>query len=185
MMISKAHRLKILILLLLAAYLTTFQGRAADLLKKVADVALPGGATRFDYQSIDAGANRLYFSHMGDGKLMVFDTKTETLVTNLPGFPAMTGVLVVPALKRVYGSVTRNHEVAVVDTDSLVVVKRIPDGRFPDGLAFSPETKKLYVSSQMNRAALTQLSIRPRTKSFARSLWVARPAIRSTTQPHI
>jgi DNA-binding beta-propeller fold protein YncE len=85
---------------------------------------------------------------MGDGKLMVFDTRAEKLVTNLPGFPTMTGVLVVPSLHRVYGSVTKNHEVAVVDTETLAIVKRIPDGKFPDGLAFSPETKKLYVSDE-------------------------------------
>ena len=118
------------------------------LLKKVVDIPLPGGATRFDYQSLDAAAGRLYFSHMGDGRLMVFDVHAEKLVTNLPGFPTMTGVLAVPSLKRVYGSVTANHEVAVVDTESLNVIARIPDGKFPDGLAFSPETKKLYVSDE-------------------------------------
>jgi DNA-binding beta-propeller fold protein YncE len=132
----------------LAASLTAFHGHGAELLKKVADIPLPGGATRFDYASLDAAAGRLYFSHMGDGKLMVFDIKTEKLVTNLSGFPTMTGVLVVPSLKRVYGSVTKNHEVAVVDTETLAVLKRIPDGKFPDGLAFSPETKKLYVSDE-------------------------------------
>jgi DNA-binding beta-propeller fold protein YncE len=120
----------------------------AALLEKVADVPLPGGTTRFDYCSLDAGAGRLYFSHMGDGDLVVFDTRAEKVVANLPGFPTMTGVLAVPALKRVYGSVTKNHEIAVVDTDTLKVVTRIPDGRFPDGLAFSPETKKLYVSDE-------------------------------------
>jgi DNA-binding beta-propeller fold protein YncE len=121
---------------------------AGPLLKTVADIPLPGGTTRFDYQSLDQDAGRLYFSHMGDGELMVFDTRAEKLVAHLPGFPTMTGVLVVPSLKRVYGSVTKNHEVAVVDTESLTVVVRIPDGRFPDGLAFSPETKKLYVSDE-------------------------------------
>jgi YVTN family beta-propeller protein len=35
-----------------------------------------------------------------------------------------------------------------VDTETLAIVKRIPDGKFPDGLAFSPETKKLYVSDE-------------------------------------
>jgi DNA-binding beta-propeller fold protein YncE len=123
--------------------------RGADsLLTKVADVPLPGGTTRFDYQSMDAEAGRLYFSHMGDGELMVFDIRSEKLITHLPGFPTMTGVLVVPSLKRVYGSVTKYHEVAVVDTESLTIVKRIPDGQFPDGLAFSPETQKLYVSDE-------------------------------------
>ncbi|HSU54092.1 MAG TPA: YncE family protein [Candidatus Dormibacteraeota bacterium] len=134
--------------LALATILLAFHSPAADLLKKIADIPLPGGATRFDYASIDPAAGRLYFSHMGDGKLMVFDLRAEKLVTNLPGFPTMTGVLVVPSVHRVYGSVTKNHEVAVVDTESLAVVKRIPDGKFPDGLAFSPETKKLYVSDE-------------------------------------
>jgi DNA-binding beta-propeller fold protein YncE len=118
------------------------------LLKKAADIPLPGGTTRFDYQSLDESTGRLYFSHMGDGQLVVFDTHSEKLVTNLAGFPTMTGVLAVPSLKRVYGSVTKNHEIAVVDTDSLTVLARIPDGRFPDGLAYSPETKKLYVSDE-------------------------------------
>src|SRR6266404_2354288 len=117
-------------------------------LKQVADIPLPGGATRFDYQSLDAETGRLYFSHMGDGELMVFDTRSEKLLAHLPGFSTMTGVLSVPSLKRVYGSVTKNHEIAVVDTESLAIVKRIPDGRFPDGLAFSPETQKLYVSDE-------------------------------------
>ena len=132
----------------LALCLTVGVAHPAELLKKVADIPLPGGATRFDYQSLDAEAGRLYFSHMGDGDLVVFDTRSKTLVTNLPGFPTMTGVLAVPSLKRVYGSVTKNHEVAVVDTESLKVIARIPDGKFPDGLAFSPETKKLYVSDE-------------------------------------
>src|ERR1051325_6003755 len=111
---------------ILAGFCICMSGQGADLLKKVADIPLPGGATRFDYASIDSAAGRLYFSHMGDGKLMVFDIRAEKLVTNLPGFPTMTGVLVVPSLHRVYGSVTKNHEVAVVDTETLDVVIRIP-----------------------------------------------------------
>jgi Uncharacterized conserved protein len=136
----------IAVVLLSALCLST--AHSAELLKKVTDISLPGGTTRFDYQSLDASAGRLYFSHMGDGELMVFDIANEKLVAHLPGFPTMTGVLVVPSLKRVYGSVTKNHEVAVVDTETLKVVKRVPDGKFPDGLAYSPETKKLYVSDE-------------------------------------
>src|SRR3982750_2310906 len=97
---------------------------SAALLEKVADIPLPGGSTRFDYCSLDSSAGRLYFSHMGDGELMVFDTRVNKLVAHLPGFPTITGVLVVPSLQRVFGSVTKNHEIAVVDTDSLKVVRR-------------------------------------------------------------
>lgn len=122
--------------------------KAQSFLKTVADVPLPGGTTRFDYQSLDPKTGRLYLSHMGDGNVVVFDTKTNKVLANIPGFPTVTGVLVVPALKSVYASVTRNHEVAVLDTEKLTVSKRIKDGKFPDGLAYSPETHKVFVSDE-------------------------------------
>jgi YVTN family beta-propeller protein len=122
--------------------------KAQSFLKTVADVSLPGGTTRFDYQSLDPKSGRLYLSHMGDGNVVVFDTKTNRVVANIPGFPTVTGVLVVPALKSVYASVTHNHEVAVLDTENLVVTKRIKDGKFPDGLAYSPETHKVFISDE-------------------------------------
>jgi YVTN family beta-propeller protein len=121
---------------------------AQSFLKTVADVALPGRTTRFDYQSFDPKSGRLYLSHMGDGNVVVFDTKTNKVLANIPGFPTVTGVLVVPALKSVYASVTHNHEVAVLDTEKLAVSKRIKDGKFPDGLAYSPEAHKVFVSDE-------------------------------------
>lgn len=122
---------------------------AQSFLKAVADVPLPGGTTRFDYQSLDPKTGRLYLSHMGDGHVVVFDTRTNKVLANIPGFPTVTGVLVVSALKSVYASVTRNHEVAVLDTEKLTVSKRIKDGKFPDGLAYSPETHKVFVSDEV------------------------------------
>jgi len=122
--------------------------KAQSFLKTVADLPLPGGTTRFDYQSLDPSTGRLYLSHMGDGNVVVFDTKTNKVLANLPGFPTVTGVLVVPALTSVYASVTHNHEIAVLDTAKLVVTKRIKDGKFPDGLAYSPETHKVFVSDE-------------------------------------
>ena len=121
---------------------------AQNFLKTVADIPLPGGTTRFDYQSLDPSTGRLYLSHMGDGTVVVFDTKTDKVLANLPGFPVVTGVLVVPPLKSVYASITGNHEIGVLDTEKLVVSKRIKDGKFPDGLAYSPQTHKLFVSDE-------------------------------------
>ena len=74
-------------------------GRAQNLLKTIADVPLPGGTTRFDYQSLDPSTGYLYLSHMGDGTVVVFDTKIDKVLANVPGFPVVTCVLVVPALK--------------------------------------------------------------------------------------
>src|SRR5207247_10616917 len=104
-------------------------------LSTIADVPLPGGATRFDYQSLDPKTRKLYLSHMGDGELVVFDTQTRTVTTHLPGFPTVTGVLAVPELHRVFASVAGNHEVAVMDTETLKVVARVPAGQFTDAVA--------------------------------------------------
>jgi len=118
------------------------------ILTKVIDLPLPGQPSRFDYQSLDVDAKRLYFSHMGDGELLVLNTETRQLIAHLPGFPRVTGVLVVPALQKVFVSVPGNHEVAVVDTRTLKVLARIPDGEFPDGLAYAPEIQRVFVSDE-------------------------------------
>src|SRR5436305_695976 len=110
---------------------------AAPVLKAVADMPLPGGAMRFDYQSFDSRTGRLYISHMGDGRLVVFDTKAQKVAADLDGFRTVTGVLFVPDLDRVYASAAGTHEVVVVDAATLKVLARIPGAEFPDGLAYA------------------------------------------------
>ena len=61
-------------------------------LATVANIPLPGGVSRFDYQSLDARAHRLFISHMGAGRVVVVDIATRTVVADLPGFPEATGV---------------------------------------------------------------------------------------------
>jgi DNA-binding beta-propeller fold protein YncE len=117
-------------------------------LLKLIDLPLPGQPSRFDYESLDSQAKRLYFSHMGDGELVVFNTETREVVAHLPGFPRTTGVLVVPDVQKVFVSVPGNHEVAIVDTRTLKVLSRVPDGGFPDGLAYAPEVHKVFVSDE-------------------------------------
>src|SRR2546422_6311566 len=88
-------------------------------LSKLIDLRLPGQPSRFDYQSFDSDAKRLYFSHMGDGEVVVLNTETREIVAHLPGFPRTTGVLAVPELQKIFVSVPGNHEVAIVDTQTL------------------------------------------------------------------
>jgi len=122
---------------------------AKDLLKLEKDVPLTGGVSRFDYQSLDSQNGILYLSHMGAGQIIVFNTKTNQVLATLPGFPGVTGVLVLPELHRLYANVTRRHQTAVVDTQSLKVLSRIPSGHFPDGMDYVPDLGQLYVSDEM------------------------------------
>jgi DNA-binding beta-propeller fold protein YncE len=117
-------------------------------LQAIADVALPGGASRFDYQSLDPSTGRLFISHMGAGELVVFDVRNGQLLTTLKGFPGVTGVLSVAAEHRVYASATGDHAVVVVDDSALRVRTRIAGPRFPDGVAYAPDERRLFVSDE-------------------------------------
>ena len=117
-------------------------------LQTVADIPLPGGATRFDYQSFDPTKSQLYIAHMGDDELVVVDTSKQSVVGTVSDLPSVTGVLAVPALHRVYASVSGDHNVAVIDDRSLQVVARIGKIGFPDGLAYAPQSSKIFVSDE-------------------------------------
>jgi len=117
-------------------------------LTTVADIPLPGPAVRFDYQSIDAAQGRLYISHMNADQLVVFDTKQRKVVANLDGFPNVHGVWVVPELSRVYASSTGEHKVAAVDIQTLETVAKAGPIKYPDGIAYAPGAKRVFVSDE-------------------------------------
>jgi YVTN family beta-propeller protein len=121
-------------------------------LKIVEDVRLPGKASRFDYQSLDAISGRLYIAHLGDDMLTVFDTKEQKIVGNVKDLKHVHGVIAVPELHRVYASATGTNEVAVIDDQTLRVVARVPGGNFPDGIAYAAKEKKLFVSDLRGNA---------------------------------
>ena len=120
----------------------------------VADVPLPGRATRFDYQSLDPTTGRLWIAHMGAGELLAFDTRTRQVVARVPDMPRVTGVLAVPALQRVFAALGGGRAVAVLDSRSGRVLARVRGGRFPDGLAYAPRARKLFVSDEAGRQEL-------------------------------
>ncbi|HEU4565991.1 MAG TPA: YncE family protein, partial [Gemmatimonadaceae bacterium] len=121
-------------------------------LAPVADIPLPGPATRFDYQSVDPAARRLYISHMGAGRLLVFDLDASRVVATVPGVPRATGVWAVPAHHAVYVSAAGGHEVVAIDDRTLAVTARVGGIRFPDGIAYAPAEHALFVSDESGEA---------------------------------
>lgn len=120
----------------------------------VADVPLAGKAARFDYQSLDATAGRLWIAHMGADEILAFDIRTRQVVARVPDMPGVTGVRVVPQLERVFAALSARHEVAALDSRSGRVLWRVPGGRFPDGLAYAAAVKKLFVSDEYGQQEL-------------------------------
>jgi DNA-binding beta-propeller fold protein YncE len=121
-------------------------------LRVVRDIPLDGPAGRFDYQSVDPVAGRLYINHMNAGRLIVFDLRNSKVVGEVPGLPRATGVWAVPSEHKVFVSAAGNHEVAVVDDRTLAVVARVGGSRFPDGIAFAASVNKVFVSDESGGA---------------------------------
>ena len=127
---------------------TTEQPHAAQLLRTVTDVPLPGPAVRFDYQSYDPTEGKLYIAHMNADHLVVFDVGKRQMVADLEGFSNVHGVICVPEENRVYASVTGDHEVAVVDRSSLKTLAHVGRIKYPDGLAYAPTVHRVFVSDE-------------------------------------
>jgi YVTN family beta-propeller protein len=115
-------------------------------LRTLRDVPLSGGATRFDYQSIDPNTGRLYIAHLGDSSMVVFDVNKETVIGEVKGLSRVHGILAVPELHRIYASATGSNELAVIDDITLQLVARVPAGDYPDGIAYASRANKIYVS---------------------------------------
>jgi YVTN family beta-propeller protein len=117
-------------------------------LTTVADVPLPGHATRWDYASLDAKRHHLFLAHLGDSAVVVFDTAQRKAIATIPDVSHVHGVLYVPQLDRVYASATGTDEVVAIDARTFKIVARMPGGDYPDGMAFAPGVHKLYVSDE-------------------------------------
>ena len=116
-------------------------------LQTVARVPLPGPSVRFDYTSIDSAARRLYIAHMNAGRLLVFDLRARKVVKSLAA-PGVHGVIAVPQIGRVFASATDAHQLLTIDAKTNTVIARAPAGAYPDGLAYDPVERRVFVSDE-------------------------------------
>ncbi len=150
--------------LLLAAPLAAIAAKIP--LTDLAEIPLPGKATRLDYASMDPETHRLFVAHLGDSTVIVVDTDHDKVTADIPGIGHVHGVLAVPALERVYASATATNEIVAIDEKSLKVVARIPGGFYPDGMAYAPRQRKLYVSDEHGKTE-TVIDVRDNRKIAA------------------
>jgi DNA-binding beta-propeller fold protein YncE len=113
----------------------------------VADVVLPGSASRFDYQAIDPVNRRLYVAHLGDSSLLVFDLDAARVIQEIPGLPSIHGVVAAPEQHLVFATATAEKTLAIIDDRALQVQSRVPAGEYPNGLAFDPVSGRVFVSN--------------------------------------
>lgn len=113
----------------------------------LADVPLPGRATRFDYQAVDATHRRLYIAHLGDSAVVVFDLDGQRVVHEITGLPGVHGVAVAPEQHLLLATTTADKALALVDDLTFEVRARVPAGEYPNGLAYDPTSARVLVSN--------------------------------------
>jgi DNA-binding beta-propeller fold protein YncE len=120
-------------------------------LSLVADIPLPGGATRFDYQWVDGAHRRLYIAHLGDSSLLVFDLDGQRVEREIPLLPSVHGVVAAPESHLVLATATSERTLALIDDTTFEVKARIPAGAYPNGLAYDPISQRAFVSNNSGR----------------------------------
>ncbi|HEX4678971.1 MAG TPA: hypothetical protein VH210_07180 [Gaiellaceae bacterium] len=102
---------------------------------------------RFDYTSLDARSNKLYIAHMNASQLLVFDVRARKVIKTLR-LPGVHGVIAVPQLGRVFASATDAHQVWTIDAKTESVIATAPAGSYPDGLAYDPVERHVFISDE-------------------------------------
>src|SRR3954454_21700222 len=120
----------------------------------VASVPLGGSSPRFDYQTIDPTPHRLYGAHQGDGMFLVVDLIRRRVTARIGGLPDVHGVLVAPALHRLYATATARHQLVTIDTRTKRILRRSPAGVVPDGIAYDPGEQAIFVSDERPAGAV-------------------------------
>lgn len=117
-------------------------------LRAVGEVELPGSSSRFDYASMDSERGLLFVAHLGAGEVVEVDVHAHRVVRVIPNVPQVHGVLVVPALHRVYATATGSNAMVAIDEESGQVIGRTPTGADPDGLAFDPRRNAVWTTNE-------------------------------------
>jgi hypothetical protein len=116
-------------------------------LSLVVDVPLPGNASRFDYQWVDADRRRLYIAHLGDSSLLAFNLDAQRVIQEVPHLPSVHGVVAAPEEHLVLATATAEKTLALIDDQTFQVKSRVPAGQYPNGLAYDPASGRVFVSN--------------------------------------
>ncbi|HEY1967967.1 MAG TPA: hypothetical protein VGH89_08480, partial [Pseudonocardia sp.] len=117
-------------------------------LRPVGEIGLPGDSSRFDYASLDTARGLLFLAHLGASEVVEVDIRAGRVVRIIPNVSQVHGVLVVPALRRVYASATGANLMVTLDEDTGTVLNQAPTGEYPDGLAYDPRRDAVWTTNE-------------------------------------
>jgi YVTN family beta-propeller protein len=96
--------------------------------------------------SLSPSGDRAYISNLGDGTMSVVDVAAGKVITTITLGDLPFNSLMTPDGKLLYVGVLLSNKIAVVDPLTNMVVRSI-DSDSPNGMTFSPDYTRLYVSN--------------------------------------
>lgn len=110
-----------------------------------------GGDGGWDYLAVDPMSKLLYVTR--GAHVLVIDTKTGTVKTDITGLKGTHGVAFDTAGKFGYISDGAANEVVVFDRKTNTIVDRISAGTNPDGILFEPVTQTVWAFNGRSKNA--------------------------------
>ena len=121
---------------------------SSPVLRVVTRIRLPGSNSRFDYASLDSRRGLLFVAHLGASQVVEVNIRTGQVVRTIGGLSQVHGVLVVPALDRVYATATGANMVVRINEGTGRVLGQTPTGAYPDGLAYDPANDTIWTTNE-------------------------------------
>jgi len=101
-----------------------------------------GGDGGWDYLTVDSDAQRVFIAR--STRVMVVDTNSGKLLTEIPDTLGVHGVALVPEFGRGFISDGGEDMVSVFDLKTLKVLNKVKVGTRPDAIIYDPFTKRVF-----------------------------------------
>jgi hypothetical protein len=131
-------------------------GTATLPLALVADVPLPGNATRFDYQDVDSDRGHLIIAHMNDSEVLVVGLDNGGTLARIPNIDTVRGVVVASSVNRIFATAI-NGQMVAIDATALTEKSRATTGTAPDGVGWDP-VHSIVATSDQQAGALSLIA---------------------------
>ena len=90
----------------------------------------------------------LFVAHLGASEVVEVDIHAGRVVRTIPNLAGVHGVLVVPALHRVYATATNANTMVSLDEDTAWVINKAPTSNYPDGLAYDSRRGAVWTTNE-------------------------------------
>jgi DNA-binding beta-propeller fold protein YncE len=124
------------------------EGRRSSVLTLVGQIPLPAHSDGgFDHGDVHLPTGRVFVAHTANGTLEVIDGEHQTLEQTLPDCPEASGVLSAHgATDLIFAAARGDGNLLVIEPLSCRVIRLVPVGPRPNGLAWDPVREQVLVA---------------------------------------